>query len=240
MGRCMLERPREWRSLDCCRNRLGIERRIESKAGRAFNESQTRRERRTRQCHFSSNLRFNQSSTAFCSSAPALMAGEKVGVTTTGILAAAIAMEDQAGGGRPIGPCHVERAAGQLRRDRLTHGPAHDAPAEQVQHRGQVQPAFAGRDIGHVAGPDGVRPSHGEVAREQVRGDGQSMVAAQRCQAPSPLPPPSAQRLPDEPPPACTPTYTDDVSPSPSQSPLRDYNSSRGETFFGGKLTSWQ
>src|SRR5271163_2295493 len=115
------------------------------------------------------------------------MSREEVGVATAGVLAAAIAMEDQARGGRPAMPRHVERAAGQLRRDRLAHGPAHDAAAEQVQHHGQVQPAFAGRDIGHVAGPDGVRRGHGEVAREQVGGDRQSMVAVGGAYAKTPL-----------------------------------------------------
>jgi hypothetical protein len=68
-------------------------------------------------------------------------------------------------------------AAGQLGRDRLAHRPAHDAAAEQVQHHGQIQPSLCGGDVGHVAGPDGVRRVHGEVAREQVWRDGQSMVA---------------------------------------------------------------
>src|SRR5271165_6152304 len=52
-----------------------------------------------------------------------------------------------------------------------------------------------------------------------------------RCPAPSPPPTPSALRTPDQPPPACTPTYTDAASPSPSLSPPRDYNSSLRVTF---------
>ncbi|MEO7030038.1 MAG: hypothetical protein ABI147_11615, partial [Acidobacteriaceae bacterium] len=43
---------------------------------------------------------------------------------------------------------------------------------------------------------------------------------------------------PTEPPPACTPTYNAAASTSPSHSPLRDYNSSLGETFSGGKISS--
>ncbi len=39
------------------------------------------------------------------------MASEKGRVATTGILAAAVATEDQAGDGRPAVPRHVERAA---------------------------------------------------------------------------------------------------------------------------------
>src|SRR5271170_9067 len=115
------------------------------------------------------------------------MSREEVGVATAGVLAAAIAMEDQARGGRPAMPRHVERAAGQLRCDRLAHRPAHDAAAEQIEHHGQVQPAFASRDIGHVAGPDRVHRGHGEVAREQVGGDRQSMVAVGGAYAKTPL-----------------------------------------------------
>ncbi len=55
------------------------------------------------------------------------MGGEKVRVATVGILTAAIAMEDQAVGRQAAVPCHVESAAGDLRRDRLTHRPAHDS-----------------------------------------------------------------------------------------------------------------
>jgi hypothetical protein len=54
---------------------------------------------------------------------------------------------------------------------------------------------------------------------------------------PSQPPPPSAQKTPNEPPPACTPTYNAAASASPSQSLLRDYNSSLRETFSGGKLS---
>jgi hypothetical protein len=36
-------------------------------------------------------------------------------------------MEDQAVGRQAAVPCHVESAAGDLRRDRLTHRPAHDS-----------------------------------------------------------------------------------------------------------------
>jgi hypothetical protein len=57
------------------------------------------------------------------------MLREQVRVATTGILAAAIAMEDQAARGQPALPRHVERTAGQRRVDRRTHDPAHDATA---------------------------------------------------------------------------------------------------------------
>ncbi len=60
------------------------------------------------------------------------MLGEQVRVAPACILAATIAMEDQAVARRPAVPGHVERAAGQLRRDRLAHRPAHDAPAQTV------------------------------------------------------------------------------------------------------------
>ena len=38
----------------------------------------------------------------------------------------------------------------------VSHRPAHHLAAGQVDHRGQVGPAFPGADIGYVAGPGGV------------------------------------------------------------------------------------
>ena len=40
----------------------------------------------------------------------------------------------------------------------------------QVQNRGQVQPAFLGRNVGDVCQPDLVGPLRGEVPLQEVRG----------------------------------------------------------------------
>jgi hypothetical protein len=93
------------------------------------------------------------------------MLGEKVRIATAGILAAAIAMEDQTRCRRPAVPRHVECAAGQLRRDRLAHRPAHDAAAEQIEHHRQVQPAFAGGDIRYAS----EQPTSGGFCGGEVR-----------------------------------------------------------------------
>ena len=105
------------------------------------------------------------------------VAGEKLRVAAAGVLAAPVRVEDQIFAGQALPPCHFQCAAGQRRCDRLAHGPAHDAAAEQIEHHGQVQPAFAGGDVGHVAGPDGVRRGYRKVARQQVGRDRQRMVA---------------------------------------------------------------
>ena len=53
------------------------------------------------------------------------MSRKKLGVATAGVLAATIAVEDEARGWHPAVPGHLQRAAGQLRVDRRTHRPAH-------------------------------------------------------------------------------------------------------------------
>ena len=57
------------------------------------------------------------------------------------------------------------------------HAPAHHLAAEQVDHRGQVQPALAGGDVGDVAGPGPVGRVHREITVEQVGRNGQGMFA---------------------------------------------------------------
>ena len=57
-------------------------------------------------------------------------------------------------------PGHVQR----VDRQRITHRLAHDAPAEQIEHRGQVQPALSRGDVSHVPDPNCVRSLDREVA----------------------------------------------------------------------------
>ncbi|MDF2464855.1 MAG: hypothetical protein K0Q43_3090, partial [Ramlibacter sp.] len=57
------------------------------------------------------------------------------------------------------------------------HAPAHHLAAEQVNDRRQVQPAFIGGDVGDVARPGLVRRRRREVARQQIRRNGQVVFA---------------------------------------------------------------
>ena len=51
------------------------------------------------------------------------------------------------------------------------HAPAHHLAAEQVQHRGQVQSALVGGDVGDVVAPDLIGRLGREVALQQVWGN---------------------------------------------------------------------
>ena len=56
----------------------------------------------------------------------------------------------------------------QSGRQGLIHGPAHQAAAAQIEHRGQVEPALVGADVGDVARPPVVRLARGEVLVDEV------------------------------------------------------------------------
>jgi predicted amidohydrolase len=51
------------------------------------------------------------------------------------------------------------------------HGPAHHAPTVQIDHHGQVQPTFAGPDVGEVGSPFAIRRWRSEVSLQQVGRD---------------------------------------------------------------------
>jgi len=97
-----------------------------------------------------------------------------------GVLAAAVAMEDDTGRGLAPEPGHRQRVGhdvgGHPRLDR----PADDFPVEQVENDVQVQPTFARRDIRDVTCPDLVRRRRREVASQQVCGDRHRMLRIRR------------------------------------------------------------
>ena len=88
----------------------------------------------------------------------------------------------------------VRRAARAGQRTRLhqihrlsrAHGPAHDLPAEHVQHRRQIHKPFQCRHIRDVSYPQAVRLRGLETALDPVRRHGRLRVPAGRA---TPLPP---------------------------------------------------
>ena len=58
------------------------------------------------------------------------------------VLAAAVGVEDNTAG--PLAPpqCHAQGIAGEFRRHPFRHGPPHDLAGVEVEHHGQIQPAF--------------------------------------------------------------------------------------------------
>jgi hypothetical protein len=58
----------------------------------------------------------------------------------------------------------MRRAARTRRASRMgVHGPAERAPAAEIEHRDQIQPALAGQDAGSVAGPNLIDPANAQV-----------------------------------------------------------------------------
>jgi hypothetical protein len=50
----------------------------------------------------------------------------------------------QSGVGTALEPCHAQRVDHDVARHVRTHRPAHQLPAEQVDHHRQEQPAYVG------------------------------------------------------------------------------------------------
>jgi len=82
-------------------------------------------------------------------------------------------MQDHPGDRLPAaadGHGHRQRAVRQLGVVVVGQGEPHDPPRSHVQHRGQVQLALVGDDLGAVAVPLLVHRAGREVAADQVRG----------------------------------------------------------------------
>jgi hypothetical protein len=73
---------------------------------------------------------------------------DELSVIVTGILAAAIGMEDQARRGMAPKPGHAQRIHYQRPCHALAHRKADHLPVEQVDHHGKVKPALFGPEIG--------------------------------------------------------------------------------------------
>jgi len=97
-------------------------------------------------------------------------------VIAAGILAAPIAVMDQALGRPAIGQRHVERSDDQGGLHGRIHGPADDLARVQIEDGGEVEPALVGADVGDVGHPLLVRRGRGEIAVDDVVGDRRVVV----------------------------------------------------------------
>lgn len=93
------------------------------------------------------------------------------------VLAAAVAVQDQPRLGMPAEPRHEQCIEHQLGFHTRLHRPAHHLAAEQIDHDGQVQPAFVSGNVGDVAGPRAIGRRRLEVAPQQALGHRQAVVA---------------------------------------------------------------
>jgi hypothetical protein len=96
------------------------------------------------------------------------------GVGAAAVLATAIGMKHHPGCGVTGGDRVGQRVAGQLGAELLGQGEPEHPARRDIDHRGQIQPAFPGRDVGDVATPAGVdrRGVDAEVTTYKVRPGG--------------------------------------------------------------------
>src|ERR1017187_8106048 len=104
---------------------------------------------------------------------------EYLAEVVAGVLAAAIAMEDQ-----PcllawiaLEPSHLQSIDHQAALHIRPHRPAHHFAAEQIDHYSQKQPAFLGCDVGKITDPGLVGSGHDELAIKHVGRNRQLVLA---------------------------------------------------------------
>jgi hypothetical protein len=75
---------------------------------------------------------------------------------------------DHVGGGTPPPHRHVQRLEHELGSEMVGHRPAHDPPAERVEHHRQEQKTRPGRDVGDIGDPQTVGGIGHELALHQI------------------------------------------------------------------------
>ncbi len=79
--------------------------------------------------------------------------------------------------------CHGEGGNGEFGAQMLAHRPADDLASEQAEDHRQVEPTFAGRDVGDIRQPDLIGPVGYEIPIQQVGGYRQGLLAVGRAYA---------------------------------------------------------
>jgi len=62
----------------------------------------------------------------------------------------------------------VQRSAHQTGIEPRAVRVTHDSPGSEIEHHREVQPHFAGPQIGHVSRPEMVRPAYGKIPAENI------------------------------------------------------------------------
>ena len=90
----------------------------------------------------------------------------------TGVLAPSIGVMQHGVGRAPPPDRHHQRIGDQLRGHRCTHRPPDHPSREEIDDRGDIEPAFGGPEIGEVGHPFAVRRGGVERPIEHIRRDG--------------------------------------------------------------------
>jgi hypothetical protein len=98
-------------------------------------------------------------------------------VFAAGVLHASIGMKEEFARGLAMLDGHAQGGQDQGALKIILHGPADDPAAVEIHDCGQVEPAFASRDVGDIADPDLVDASGGRPLGQVIGRDGMIMVA---------------------------------------------------------------
>ena len=71
--------------------------------------------------------------------------------------------------GTPARQGHVQRVEHQFGTKMIGHRPSHDAPAEHIEHDGQIQKPLPGRHVGDIGHPETIRHIGVKLALDAVR-----------------------------------------------------------------------
>ena len=116
-----------------------------------------------------------------------LMVDHELTIVIARVLAAPVAVEEQARSRPPLSESHPQGGQSQFVGDPGRHRPSHDDAREQVDHDRQVQPAFRSPHVGNVANPNTIRRSNREFTGQDVRCDRPTMVRLGRHPKLSPM-----------------------------------------------------
>ena len=101
------------------------------------------------------------------------------GERARGVFAALVGVEDDPGDAAAAdGGGHPQRGHRELGVVPVAHREAEQPAGEQVLHRGQIQLALAGRDLGQIPAPLEIGFGRGEVPADQVRCPSRGLVRA--------------------------------------------------------------
>lgn len=105
------------------------------------------------------------------------MKPEQFSIIPAGILHAPVRMLDQPGRRTAVADRHLQGILAKGAFQALRHGPADDFHGGEVFDRGEIEPAFVGRNVRDIRKPHGVSRRDLELAVQQIWRDGVSMTA---------------------------------------------------------------
>ena len=96
-------------------------------------------------------------------------------ISASGILDAAVRVEDEAGIGMASADGRLECGEGEICVDAVRESVADDLLGTQIFDSSEIEPAFVSRDIGDIANPSLVGSIKRKLAHEQIRSNGMGM-----------------------------------------------------------------